>query len=145
MHREQAGLGAKADQHEYEGDMHQRWVERLRVFEQHGPEHGAFRLCHHAGRVGVDQHRAIETERHAYCTDDDVFPCRFERGALPVQADQEGGAKRGRFNRYPHHDDVVGGDHHQHGEEEQVEETVIGAKGFSVDFAAMHFVVHVAD
>ena len=64
---------------------------------------------------------------------------------VPVNPDQEGRAKGGGFDRHPHHDDVIGGHHQQHGEQEQAEQTVIQAQLVIVELAGFQVVAGVAD
>lgn len=144
VHREQAGLGAEAYEHKGEGQVHQRWVEQVGVLMQDGPEDSLTRICQNAGRVGVNQHGAVQPKRHANGTDNDVLKAASSE-ALPVKPHQKGRTQGRCLNGDPHHNDIVGRHRQQHGEQKQVKEAVIAAQRGNADLAVFDFMSHIAN
>ncbi len=78
---------------------------------------------------GVIGHNGAEqSHRQSHAADDGVFPGRFKRSDFAVEGDEEDGSEGGGFDGYPHHSQVVGHRHEQHGENKQGRERVVHAK-----------------
>ncbi len=73
------------------------------------------------------------------------FQAASSAGRVPVHSHQECRAERGRFDRNPHHDDAVGYHRQQHGEQEEMKESVIGRQPPRIQFAGLQVMPRVAD
>ena len=129
VHGRQAGLGAVAEQRQDERQPHGGLVELRRVRRQHGPVQSRQGIGPRqmVARV-VGQHGAEQRHREADAADHGVLPRGFERSGLAVERHQEDGGQRGGFDGHPHHSQIVGQRHQQHGEHEQRRQAVILAE-----------------
>ena len=75
----------------------------------------------------IDQHGAQERNGDSDRAEKQILVGRLERGARPLEVDEEDRGERGALDRDPHEPDVVGGDRHEHREHEEVEERIEAA------------------
>ena len=102
MHRRETSLGAVADQHHHKPESHRGGLAFVRHFEEHRPVETVFRVvAEHRHRGEISQHRAEQGQRDPGAAKDDVFPRRFERAFLVVEAHQQHRRQRAGLNRHP--------------------------------------------
>src|SRR5882724_4899598 len=144
MQRREPDLGAVAEQQEHEGDIEQRRIERRRVLDQRGPDHGVETFAHARARRHVDQDGAEQRERDADAAQDEVFPGGLERLVGTVDADHEHRGERRELDRHPHYADIVGDEREVHREHQHLVHRVIEAQERGREPSDLELVVDVA-
>ena len=143
VQRYQAGLGAVTDQQEDEGNRHHRRLERALHDVQVGPQQRVHPRAKHALRREVDQDRAHQRLGDADPAKDEVLPGGFERGMRAIEGDQQHGGERRGLDCHPHDAEVVGGEHRQHREGEELIHAVVQAQAGRAHTAVVALDAHV--
>ena len=125
MQREQADLGAVAEQQEDEGQVEHRRLQRRRVRHQVGPDHGVEPRPHHRFCRHIDEDGAEQSERDADRGEDEIFPGRLDRRMGAIDADHDHRGERGKLDGDPHDADIVAEQSEIEGERQRLIERVI--------------------
>src|SRR4030095_13394572 len=124
MHRREPGLRAIADDEEDERQLHHARGQPGREALKRRPAERVSLVPELLDTGEVDQHGAQERDGDSDRAEKQVLVGRLERGARPLEVDEEDRGEGGALDRDPHEPDVVGGDRQEHREHEEVEEWI---------------------